>query len=126
MHLSAMPSSSPRGSPGHISFSSSPKASPSHAKASPSRQQQQKDMYRSSTEAPSISNSPSRSSACGDSLSSASELSLTWAGLPEDQQAVERIQRCRKQLEDEVDVSIYNARSGLACVRGSQCGARIM
>jgi cytohesin len=97
MHLSAIPtSSSPRRSPAHISFSSSP----SH-KASPSRQQQQlqKDLKRSSLEVP-CSNSPSRSSAGGDSLSSSE---LSWTGLPEDQQAAERIQQCRKQLEEEID-----------------------
>ena len=98
MHLSAIPSSSPRRSPTHISFSSTP----SH-KASPSRQQQpQKDVKRSSLEVP-CSNSPSRSSAGGDSLTPSE---LSWTGLPEDQQAVERLQQCRKQLEEEIDVSI--------------------
>ena len=104
MHLSAIPSSSPRRSPTHISFSSTPshKASPSR-KASPSQQQQpQKDVKRSSLEVP-CSNSPSRSSAGGDSLTPSE---LSWTGLPEDQQAVERLQQCRKQLEEEIDVSI--------------------
>ena len=49
----------------------------------------------------SATNSPSRSSAEGDSLSE-----LSWSGSPEEQQAVERIQQSRKQLEDEIDVRI--------------------
>ncbi|CAI8040935.1 Cytohesin-1, partial [Geodia barretti] len=72
----------------------------SEPQASPSRQQQpQKDVKRSSLEVP-CSNSPSRSSAGGDSLTPSE---LSWTGLPEDQQAVERLQQCRKQLEEEID-----------------------
>ena len=102
MHLSAaIPSSSPRRSPGHMSLSSSP--SPGH-KAGRKQQQLQKELSRSSQDLHTVaSSSPSRSSVGGDSLS-ASELS--WCGLPEEQQAVECIQHCRKQLEEEIDVSV--------------------
>lgn len=93
MHLSALSN----GSPTH-SFS------PGH-KADMTLRQKSRSSQDLSRECPathgSAANSPSRSSAGGDSLS-ASEFS--WSDSPEEQQAVERIQQSRKQLEDEIDV----------------------
>ena len=94
MHLSALSGASPS----HGTFSPGHKASGDVATAL-----RHKEQSRSSQDlSGSAANSPSRSSAGGDSLS-ASELS--WSGSPEEQQAVERIKHSRKELEDEIDVS---------------------
>lgn len=94
MHLSALSSASPN----HGTFSPGHKAAGDVTTAL-----RQKEHSRSAQDlSSSVANSPSRSSAGGDSLS-ASELS--WSGLPEEQQAAERIQHSRKKLEDEIEVS---------------------
>lgn len=94
MHLSTLSN----GSPGHSAF-----LTPGHKTATPETTLGQKERSRSSQDlSNSAAYSPSRLSAGGDSLS-ASELS--WSGSPEEHQAVERIHRNRKQLEDEIDVS---------------------
>jgi hypothetical protein len=89
MHLSALSN----GSPTHNAFS------PAHKAADMTLRQ--KDQSRSAQDLSSSSANSPRSSAGGDSLS-ASELS--WSGSPEEQLAVECIQRSRKQLEDDIEV----------------------
>lgn len=96
MHLSALSNGSDK-SPPHFS--------PGH-KADMSLKQKERSHSTQdlSTMHGSAANSPSRSSAGGDSLS-ASEMS--WMGTSEEQQAVDRIQQTRRQLEDEIDVSCF-------------------
>lgn len=97
MHLSALSNGADRSPPHHFS--------PGH-KADMSLKQKERSHSTQdlSTMHGSAANSPSRSSAGGDSLS-ASEMS--WMGTSEEQQAVERIHQSRRQLEDEIDVSFF-------------------
>lgn len=96
MHLSTMANGSDRSPPHHFS--------PGHKAGISLRQKERSHSSQDlSTMHGSAADSPSRSSAGGDSLS-ASEMS--WSGTPEEQQAVEHIQQSRRQLEDEIDVSI--------------------
>ena len=101
----------PNGSPSHTAFSPGHKPTADVVGATLGH----KEHSRSSQDlSPSSATySPSRSSAGGDSLSAGSELSWN-GGSPEEQQAVERIQHSRKQLEDEIDVSLRE--------KGEECG----
>ena len=109
MHLSVIPGSSP----GHASFSSSPShkstaaADASSGRGAQQHQQQQKELSRSSQElsagGSSVANSPSRSSAEGDSLSGSE---LSWSCTPEEQQVVGRIRQATVQMEEDIDVSV--------------------
>ena len=111
MHLSALPNGSPRrgSSPSHhVAFSPSP--SPGHKPAAEQHprsrwQSQPRELSRSCHELSSTAISPSRSSVGGGSLSTTASSELSWNCSPEEQQALERIQQCRKQLEGEIDVS---------------------
>ena len=101
MHLSALSNGSDRSSTHSASFSPGHKADMAalaHTEKSRSAQDLARD-YPAVGSPLSATNSPSRSSAEGDSLSE-----LSWSGSPEEQQAVERIHQSRKQLEDEIDV----------------------
>ena len=118
MHLSAVPNGSPRASssPTHTVFSSpSRKATAAvtadiHPRGRQRTQPPPEARNRSSQElsasGSSAANSPSRSSAGGESLSTTVSSELTWSCGPEEQQAVERIHLCRRQLEEEIDVSV--------------------
>ena len=110
MHLSALPNDASLRSPTHSLTSATAAAvkaplpslgRKSHSASDLREQQQlQQQSYGCGSGPHSRTNSPSRSSGC-ESLSE-----LSWCGSPEEQQAAERIQQSRLQLEDEIDVRL--------------------